>query len=74
MIRTQISLTEEDYKSVKKESKKKGISFAEFIRISIQKNLPVEKEKPWMNFFGFVESGDKNSSQNIDELVYGTKI
>jgi hypothetical protein len=74
MIRTQISLTESDYKLVKLQSKKLGISFAEFIRIAIQKNLPVDTEKPWMNYYGFVESGNKDSSQNIDELVYGKKV
>lgn len=74
MIRTQISLSKEEYILAKKVSKIQGISFAEFIRISIRQNFPIDKTKPWMQFYGFVESGDKNSSQNIDDIVYGSKI
>jgi hypothetical protein len=35
--------------------------------------LPANAERPWMRYAGFVESGDPNSSQSIDETVYGSK-
>jgi hypothetical protein len=35
--------------------------------------LPADDERPWMRYAGFVESGDPNSSQSIDEIVYGAK-
>jgi len=35
--------------------------------------LPAEGEGAWMKYAGFVASGDPNSSQSIDDLVYGSK-
>jgi hypothetical protein len=35
--------------------------------------LPAKEERPWMCYAGLVESGDPNSSQSIDEIVYGSK-
>ena len=32
--------------------------------------LPAKEKRPWMRYAGFVESGDPNSSQSIDEMVY----
>ena len=74
MIRTQISLEEEEYILAKKEAKKLGLSLAGFLRKSLQMILPFRKDKPWMQFVGFIESGDKHSSQSIDEIVYGKKV
>lgn len=73
MIRTQISLNEEEYDLAKKEAKKLGVSLAEFLRRSLRNILPIEKEKPWMRYCGFVESGNPQTSQEIDNLIYGQK-
>lgn len=73
MIRTQISLDQGDYKLVKKESKARGISIAEFVRRAIRNQLPPAASPPWMRYAGFVETGDPHSSQSIDEIVYGSK-
>lgn len=73
MIRTQISLTNVEYKLAKKEAKRLGISLAEFFRRGLRPLLPLNREKPWMRFIGMVESGDTRSSQKIDELVCGFK-
>ena len=35
--------------------------------------LPESEQRPWMRYAGLVESGDPNSSQSIDEIVYGPK-
>jgi hypothetical protein len=35
--------------------------------------LPVIDERPWMLYAGFVESGDPDSSQSIDEVVYDSE-
>ncbi len=73
MIRTQISLTKEEYRLARLEAKRQGISLAEFVRRTLRPNLPLDTSRPWMRFVGFVESGDANSSQKIDELIYGIK-
>lgn len=73
MIRTQISLSEQEYKAAKREARKLGLSLAEFFRRSLRRALPVDESKPWMRFAGMVESGDAESSRTIDDLVYGHK-
>jgi len=73
MIRTQISLDKNEYELAKKEAAALGISVAEFVRRAVREMLPVRGEGPWMKYAGFIASGDPNSSQSIDEIVYGTK-
>ena len=73
MVRTQVSLTEEEYAAAKLEAERLGISLAELLRRSLRQLLPVDDSKPWMRFAGMVESGDPSSSQSIDEIVYGQK-
>jgi hypothetical protein len=73
MIRTQISLEAREYAAAKAEAKALGISVAELIRRSLRQRLPLKGEAPWMRYIGFVESGDRNSSQTVDEVVYGNK-
>ena len=73
MIRTQISLTEAEYRAAKKEAKRLGISLAELLRRSLRTMLPVDESRPWMRYAGMIESGDPNASQTIDEIVYGEK-
>lgn len=73
MIRTQISLSSNEYTLAKRHARNLGISLAELLRKSLRLVLPVNKDKPWMKYAGFVDSGDPHSSQNIDEIVYGQK-
>lgn len=73
MVRTQISLPEEDYEAAKREARQLGVSLAEFFRRSLRSALPANDSKPWMRFAGMIDSGDPHSSQNIDEIVYGKK-
>jgi hypothetical protein len=73
MIRTQVSLDEHEYDLAKREAAHQGISVAEFVRRAIRRMLPAEGDAPWMRFAGLVESGDRRSSQSVDEVVYGTK-
>lgn len=73
MIRTQISLTEAEYAAAKQEAARLGISLAELLRRSLRSILPADPTKPWMRYAGMIDSGDPNSSQNIDEIVYGGK-
>ena len=84
MVRTQVSLTEEEYEAAKKEARRLGISLAELLRRSLRSilpvdtsklrtMLPVDEEKPWMRYAGIIESGDPESSQHIDDIVYGQK-
>lgn len=73
MIRTQISLSEEEYTAARREAHRLGISLAELLRRSLRSLLPADKSKPWMRFAGMVESGNKASSKRIDDVVYGQK-
>ena len=73
MVRTQISLTEEEYEAAKAEARRLGISLAELLRRSLRSILPVDASKPWMRYAGIVETGDPESSRHIDEIVYGQK-
>lgn len=73
MIRTQISLDAREYELVKAEAKALGISVAEFVRRAIRHGLPAKNQSPWMRYAGFVESGNSQSSQTVDEVVYGSK-
>ena len=73
MIRTQISLTEDEYQAAKEEARRLGISLAELLRRSLQTMLVADEEKPWMRYAGMVETGDPESSRRIDEIVYGYK-
>ncbi len=73
MIRTQVSLDEQDYALAKKEAQALGISVAEFVRRAIRRVLPPCGEAGWMRYAGLVESGNLRSSQSIDDIVYGSK-
>jgi hypothetical protein len=73
MIRTQISLERKEYALAKKQAAALGVSLAELVRRALRQNLPRVGEAPWMRYIGFVESGNPNSSQTIDEIVYGSK-
>ena len=73
MLRTQVSLDEQDYKLAKKEAAALGISVAEFVRRAIRRALPPSGQPRWMRYAGLVESGNPRSSQAIDETVYGYK-
>ena len=73
MIRTQISLTKDEYVAAKREAARLGISLAELLRRSLRTVLPVNDSKPWMRYAGMVETGDPASSQHIDDVVYGRK-
>jgi hypothetical protein len=71
MIRTQVSLDEKEYKLAKKSAKAQGISVAEYVRRAIRRSLS-DADKPWMKYAGMV-SGDRDSSDTIDDVVYGDK-
>jgi hypothetical protein len=73
MIRTQVSLAEDEYAAAKREAKRLGISLAELLRRSLRGVVPVDESRPWMRYAGMIESGDARASENIDDVVYGKK-
>jgi len=73
MLRTQISLSKMEYQLAKENAKQLGVSLAELLRRSLRTVFSVQKDKPWMHYAGFVESGNPKSSQHIDDLIYGQK-
>ena len=73
MIRTQISLSEEEYEAAKAEAERLGIPLAELLRRSLRTLLPHDSKRPWMRFAGMIESGRSDSSRTIDDVVYASK-
>ena len=73
MIRTQISLSEEEFAAAKREAERLGISLAELLRRSLRTMLPADESKPWMRYSGMIETGDAETSRRIDDIVYGHK-
>jgi hypothetical protein len=72
MIRTQISLTAEDYEAAREEALRCGISFAELVRRALARRLAERRgEPPWKSFAGAVEDGDPDASTSVDTVVYG---
>jgi hypothetical protein len=74
MIRTQVSLSEEEYDAAKREAARLGVSLAELLRRSLRTLIPVDESKPWMRYAGMVETGDPESSLHLDDVVYGRKV
>ncbi len=68
-----MTLDEQDYKLARKEAAALGISVAEYVRRAIQGLLLPSGQPRWMRYAGLVESGNSQSSQSIDEIVYGDK-
>lgn len=73
MARVHFSLSDAEHNAAKREAARLGISLAELLRRSLRAMIPGEKPKPWMRFAGMVDSGDPQSSQKVDEVVYGIK-
>ena len=73
MVRTQISLSEEEYEAAKAEAERLGVPLAELLRRSLRSLLPDDPAKPWMRYAGMIESGRADSSTTIDDVVYGGK-
>jgi hypothetical protein len=73
MIRTQVSLSKQEYFAAKREAKRLGISLAELLRRSLRTITPADESKPWMKYAGMIETGDPTASQKIDDVIYGQK-
>jgi hypothetical protein len=73
MIRTQISLHEDEYRAAKDEAARLGLSLAGLLRRALRVLLPIDQSKPWMRYAGMIETGDAESSVHIDDVVYGEK-
>jgi hypothetical protein len=71
MLRTQISLDQNEYDLAKMQAAALGISLAEYIRRAVREQLPVHGEGAWMKYAGFVTTGDPHSSRSTDEILYG---
>ena len=73
MVRTQISLSDLEYRAAKREAARLGISLAELLRRSLRTLLPADERRPWMRYAGMIDTGDSQASQKIDDVVYGQK-
>jgi hypothetical protein len=73
IIRSQVSLRDDEHAAGKVEAARQGISLAELLRRSLHRMLPPTRQAPWMRFSGSLQSGDARSSERIDEVVYAEK-
>ena len=64
MIRTRISLSEEEYEAAKSEARRLGISLAELLLRLLRTMLSADPTRPWMRFAGMIESGDPRWRRN----------
>jgi hypothetical protein len=74
MIRTQISLEPDEYRELKAEAKRQGLSVAELMRRALAEVLRPpgrRRGRAWMRFAGVLSSGDPDASRTADEVVYG---
>lgn len=73
MIRTQISLAEDEYHDAKAEAARQGISLAAFLRRALTVALVERRssKRPWMRHAGILASGDPRASLSVDDVVYG---
>lgn len=82
MVRTQLYLPEDVYKSLKKEAKKNKMTFAGYVRVYLEREaLPEKKKKskkdilkrfPFLKYSGAFSWGANSSdNDNIDEALYG---
>ena len=73
MIRTQVSMSEEEYRAAKRRQSDSVSRSQSCCGSSLRNVLPADESAPWMRYAGMIESGDPHSSQRIDEIVYGQK-
>ncbi len=72
MIRTQVSLEATMYEQARQEANRLGISFAEICRRALGQWLRQDcGDQDWMQLAGAIEGGEPDSSQTVDEVVYG---
>lgn len=83
MVRTQLYLPVDLYVVAKKEAKKNKTTFANVVRLSLEKTL-ISKPKmsledlwtkfPILKFAGIIKGGSHDSdNDNIDDFLYGTE-
>lgn len=80
MIRTQLYLPEDLYKTLKAKAKAKNMTFASFVRLYLEDAaMPKENEEeelhrrlPFLKMAGFIKGGKKDDSDNekLDEFLY----
>lgn len=82
MVRTQLYLPENLYKTLKSKAKKKKMTFASFIRIYLEDEFTEEEKKksllqayPFMKYVGLVKGdGTCNTNEDIDKFLYDEEL
>lgn len=69
----QISLSEQEFSAAEAEAKRWAISLSQLVRLSLRNLLSVDEDTPWMKYAGMIQSGNLNSSADLDTIVYGIK-
>ena len=77
MKRTQIYLENEQYDYLSRESEKRGMSIAKYIRELIQKSMPKERDWEESSFWSIGEdgftTGEVRGSLEHDRVIYKAK-
>lgn len=74
MVRTQISLTEEQYIAVKRIAAEREISFSAVIRDTVDSLVALSKQSSWeglVSIAGVGDSGLTDVSERHDDYLYG---
>lgn len=76
MIRTQISLTKDDYETAKQIAEEQGISLAQVLRNAFRESVQTRTaaEHPMLKFAGALKGTNPNDSVEHDEIIYGKGI
>lgn len=78
MVRTQLYLPDELYGSLKENAKAKKMSFAQYVRLYLEKEVtPKEHKKslyeafPFLKYAGMIHAGaDASNNDEIDKAIY----
>lgn len=70
MVRTQISLEDQDHARAKKRAAELGISLSELVRRALRSELGERSGRGDLSeLFGILDSGHTDTSSRVDELV-----
>ena len=77
MVRTQISLTEEQYVAVKGIAASRGVSFSAVIRETVDNLVAMSQRSAFeglLSIAGTAESGRSDISERHDDYLYGDEV
>jgi uncharacterized protein with ATP-grasp and redox domains len=69
VVRTQVTLDADTHRRAKRRAADQGISFAEYVRRTLDKDLGEERKGDISAIFGLFDSGVSDVSSNVDKYL-----